>query len=105
LGKFLECLAMKAVGKYYVHSAYLLPFHMYIHMYFMAIWSIHCNFIYFMAIWYILWSFWYSFPVLVCCNRTNLATLKPTCPNKRSLSSWCHFFSKFVHQCDTVFQL
>jgi hypothetical protein len=42
----------------------------------MGIWSILCT-----AIWYILWPFdkfvviWYIFPILVHCNKKNLATL------------------------------
>jgi hypothetical protein len=65
--------------------------------YFMAIWSIlwpFCIFcghlVYFMAIWSILWTFglfyghfvycmviYNIFPVLVCCDKINLATLIP----------------------------
>jgi hypothetical protein len=33
------------------------------------------NLVYFMALWYILWSFGLFFPVLVYCNKRNLATL------------------------------
>jgi hypothetical protein len=32
--------------------------------------------VYYMAIWYILWSFVTFFPVLVCCNKKNLAALE-----------------------------
>jgi hypothetical protein len=31
--------------------------------------------VYFAAIWYVLWSLGMFFPVLVCCNKENLATL------------------------------
>jgi hypothetical protein len=69
----------------------LLPFGIfYCHLvYFIAIWYIllpfgifcgdlgifYYHLVYFMAIWYILRSFWYTFPVLVCCAKKNLATL------------------------------
>jgi hypothetical protein len=48
----------------------------------MAIWYIlwpfgifYGHLVYFMAIWYIVWSLWYIFPVLVCSDKKNLATL------------------------------
>jgi hypothetical protein len=57
-GQFLDCLAMKDVGKLYVYL------------------------VYFTAISYILWPFsifcghfWYIFPVLACYSKKNLATL------------------------------
>jgi hypothetical protein len=50
---------MKDVGKFYGHLVY-----------FTNIW-----YVYFVLIWYICWSFGIFFPVLVCCNKKNLAAL------------------------------
>jgi hypothetical protein len=44
-------------------------------MYFMTIWNILQTLRYFMTIWYTLYSFGTFFPVLVSCNKKNLATL------------------------------
>jgi hypothetical protein len=34
-----------------------------------------CHLVYFVAVWYISWLFGIFLPVLVCCNKKNLATL------------------------------
>jgi hypothetical protein len=66
----LEGLAIENVGIFYGHLVY-----------FKAVWSIlwpfgifYDHLIYFMAIWYI-------FPVLVCCIKKNLATLRAVLKN------------------------
>jgi hypothetical protein len=92
-GWILEGLAMEKVGIFYVYLVYSTAFEnmwsfgiFYGHLiYFMVI-------VYFMAIWYVLWSsgIYYSHlvyvpilwsfgifsPVLVCCTKKNLATLR-----------------------------
>jgi hypothetical protein len=43
--------------------------------------------VFLMAIWYICWPFGIFFPVLVCCNKKNLATLLVTARRKMATSA------------------
>jgi hypothetical protein len=65
LGKFWRVLQWKMF-------AFLCPFGL-----FYGHWK------HFMTIWYILWSFGTFLPVLVCCSKKNLATLRPTAGFRR----------------------
>jgi hypothetical protein len=46
-----------------------------VHMYFMPVWYLYCQFGIFYGHLVFLWPCWYIFPNLVCCTKKNLATL------------------------------
>jgi hypothetical protein len=57
----------------------------------------YCPSVYFFAIWYILWSIGIYFPILVCYNGKNLATLSiaaicSPCRNRGNVESMSNFF-------------